>query len=282
MAITPKEGMSPLDETHARRYLLGQLSEEEATALEDGYFGDGEALEQVWGVETDLVDAYVAGELGPGDRSAFESHYLSSPVHRDRVASARELRAATLGPAAPTAPRRAVAWTGWLALAAGLLLAAWWATRPGPPSPPVARNAPPSTVSAPPPTPTSAESPQPPATPALRRPVVAAFALSPMLLRGGQPTPVLRIPAGTDELAITLNGERPDGVPSSARLDFVIATVEGARVTGGQLDPGPKGLGVAHVPAGRLPAGDYILTVLPRDTPEAAPVLRYFFRVPAR
>jgi hypothetical protein len=274
--------MSPLDETRARRYLLGQLSAEDAAAVEDRYFGDGEALEQVWGVETDLVDAYVAGELEPGDRSAFESHYLSSPLHRDRVASARALRAATLERAAPPARQRAGAWTGWLALAAGLLLAAWWVTRPGRPSASVARNAPPSTASAPAATPTSVESPLAPATPVPRRPVVAAFALSPVLLRGGQPTPVLRIPAGTDELAIALTGERPDGALSPARLDFVIATVEGARVTEGRLAPRPKGLGVAQVAADRLPPGDYILTVLPRDQPDAAPVSRYFFRIPAR
>ena len=273
--------MSPLDETRARRYLLGQLSAEEAAAVEDRYFGDGEALEQVWGVETDLVDAYVAGEVDPGDRSAFESHYLSSPLHRDRVASARALRAATLGRAASPAPRRVGAWAGWLALAAGLSLAAWWVTRPGPPTAPVAGNAPQSTAPAPSATPTSVESPQAP-TPAPRRPVVAAFALSPVLLRGGQPTPVLRIPAGTDELAIALAGERPGGALSQARLDFVIATVEGARVTGGRLVPRPQGLGVAQVAADRLPSGDYILTVLPRDQPEAAPVSRYFFRVPAR
>src|SRR4029453_17878285 len=97
--------MSTLDGMRARRYLLGQLSEEEAEALEDGYFASAEALEQVWGIETDLVDAYVAGELAPEERSAFESHYLASPLHQDRVASARALRAATQDLAAAPAAR---------------------------------------------------------------------------------------------------------------------------------------------------------------------------------
>ena len=92
----------------------------------------------------------------------------------------------------------------------------------------------------------------------------------------------LRVPAGVDEIAITLEGEPPVGVPPGARLPFAVTTVEGARVGGGRTRPGP-GCGVAQVAADRLPAGDYILAVLPPAAAAgAAPLCQYFFRVAPR
>ena len=90
--------MTALDEARIRRYLLGRMPEEEAASLEGEYFARGEAIEQVWGVENDLVDAYVAGELGAEERSAFEAHYLASPLHRDRVESRASLAQVRGGP----------------------------------------------------------------------------------------------------------------------------------------------------------------------------------------
>jgi hypothetical protein len=270
--------MNALDDARVRKYLLGRLSEEEAEALEGEYFARGEALEQVWGVENDLVDAYVAGELEPEEKAAFEGHYLASPLHRDRVDSARALRAmlSDAPGAMPVAARRAPARTGWLALAAGLLIgpAAWWlwTSRPQPGA----------TAQGTAPTATVAPGPRPadvPSGPVVGKPIVAAFALSPVLVRGNQATPVLRVPPGTDEVAITLEGERPQGVSRDASLRFTVATVEGERVTGGRTGPGP-GFGVATLAADRLAAGDYILSVLPPSGEDA--LCQYFFRVPAR
>ena len=135
--------MSPFDQTRARRYLLGQMSEEETTALETEYFASGEVLERVWEVENDLVDAFVAGQLSSEDQAAFESHYLASPVHRERVATARELQAASQGATVSSTPRRGIpAWPVWLPLAAVLVLllaSLWLQERPQAPTGPVAQ-----------------------------------------------------------------------------------------------------------------------------------------------
>lgn len=75
-------------EQTVRRYLLGDLSEEEALALEREYFADDQMLDRVWEVENELADRYVRGELDRGEKSLFERNYLASPVHRERVAFA--------------------------------------------------------------------------------------------------------------------------------------------------------------------------------------------------
>lgn len=267
--------MTLLDEARARRYLLGQMSEEEIDALEGEYFGDSEVLEQVWGVENDLVDAYVAGALGPDERASFERHYLASPVHRERVASARALQ----GAATPVEARARTSWTPWLALAAALVMvvASWWIGRDRPPVRSVQATAPTPQSIAPPPTAVPVlETAAPPPTR-----VVAAFALSPVLLRGGQGTPALRVAAGTDELALTLEGERPVGVPRDARLPFVVTTVEGETLARGNVVPKGDGLGVARIVADQLPPGDYILAVRlsEKGGEEDGPLRQYFFRI---
>jgi len=73
------------------RYLLGDLSEAEATALEEKLLADDEQFERVQEVENSLVDDYVRGRLLSEDRERFERYYLASPVHRRRVAFARNL-----------------------------------------------------------------------------------------------------------------------------------------------------------------------------------------------
>lgn len=74
-----------------RRYLLGDLPEDEQLALEAGFFANGNLLEQMQNIETDLVDEYVRGLLPNADQRQFERHYLTTPAHRERVAFAREL-----------------------------------------------------------------------------------------------------------------------------------------------------------------------------------------------
>jgi hypothetical protein len=73
------------------RYLLGRLTEDEQTAVEEEYFADPEKFEAVWAAENDLVDAYVRGRLPRDERKLFERHYLQSPKHRERIAVAGKL-----------------------------------------------------------------------------------------------------------------------------------------------------------------------------------------------
>lgn len=79
-------------EIRLRRYLLGILPEEEAVTLEDRYFEDADLFEEIWAAEHGLVDDYVAGRLGADEQHPFETWYLATTRHRDRVAVARALR----------------------------------------------------------------------------------------------------------------------------------------------------------------------------------------------
>ena len=127
------------EENQMSHYLLGLLPEPETAALEQAFFADDEAFERMWEVENDLVDRYVRGRLAPGERDPFERHYLASPVHRQRVAAARNLlfAADALPPAQSVAAESIpVSWAGQfasrrvsrvmgrLALAAAILLLA--------------------------------------------------------------------------------------------------------------------------------------------------------------
>jgi hypothetical protein len=112
-----------------RSYLLGNISEAEASSLEEEFFTDDERFEQLWEIENMLVDSYVRGRLSPEDREKFERHYLASPVHIERVAFARGLieKADSLGTKAPAvelkAPRSS--WLARLSEIMGLSPAAW-------------------------------------------------------------------------------------------------------------------------------------------------------------
>lgn len=73
------------------RYLLGELSEEEQSRLEDEYFARDDFFEQLLVIEDDLIDAYLRGELSANRRAQFEKHFLSLPQRRERVGFASEL-----------------------------------------------------------------------------------------------------------------------------------------------------------------------------------------------
>jgi anti-sigma factor RsiW len=117
------------------RYLLGELPEPEQAALEERFFADNETFEQVCESENRLVDRYVRGRLSSADRARFEAHYLASPAHRQRVATARRLLAAadefaqshSAPETRPSFFQRLIEWRrlapAWqLAMAAGMLL----------------------------------------------------------------------------------------------------------------------------------------------------------------
>ncbi|MET0553354.1 MAG: hypothetical protein ABW221_09975 [Vicinamibacteria bacterium] len=257
--------MTRTTEDEARRYLLGYLSEDAAGSLERAYFADPARVDDVAAAESALVDAYVEGALTAPDRAAFESHYLASPVHRDRVATARLLLRA---PAQrDRRPRRAAAWIGWLAAAAGIAgLALWWSRPPEPP--PVL------TAARPSPEPAATASVPPPPTTARSVPKRSvALALAAVRVRADGPTPELRLPADTDEVALELG--RAGDVPRGP-LSFAVRTVEGTAVASGRLERRTGTLGVARVPAQRVAPDDYIVAV---SSVDGGPVAQYFFRV---
>ena len=85
-----KIGVMKIDQSEnlIRKYLLGELAETDQAALEQELLIDRGKFERVWAVENELVDSYVRGEMSRADRKLFESHYLASPLHRERVAIA--------------------------------------------------------------------------------------------------------------------------------------------------------------------------------------------------
>jgi anti-sigma factor RsiW len=68
-----------------KRYLLGELSAAERTALEDEYFLDRAKYDQLRQAEDDLIDSYARGMLAPADRGRFEQVYLANPQRRRHV-----------------------------------------------------------------------------------------------------------------------------------------------------------------------------------------------------
>jgi hypothetical protein len=257
--------MTRATEDEARRYLLGQMSDHEAAALERAYFADPAHVDDVAAAESALVDAYVEGALTAADRAAFESHYLASPIHRDRVATARLL---LRSPAShDVRPRRVAAvWIGWLAAAAGVAgLALWWSRPPEPPPVSIA------TGPSPEPAATASAAPPPATSPVPRRSV--ALTLAAVRVRGDGPTPELRLPADTDEVALELG--RAGDVPAGP-LAFTVRTVEGTPLAHGRLErPRGTALGTARLAASRLAPDDYIVAV----TSAGEPVAQYFFRI---
>jgi hypothetical protein len=78
--------------TQLRHYLLGELDEHERARVEEQYFGDDGAFDELLVVEDELIDAYVADRLTPAEQRRFEKLFLTTPSRRERVAFARSLR----------------------------------------------------------------------------------------------------------------------------------------------------------------------------------------------
>lgn len=74
------------------RYLLGTLSQDDETRIEEAFFGDDATFEQLEIAEAELIDAYVQKELSPEDQTAFEVKLRASPLLSDRVKFARLLK----------------------------------------------------------------------------------------------------------------------------------------------------------------------------------------------
>ena len=81
-----------IDEALLRRYLLGELSEEEQVRQEEQFLTEDQYFELLLLVEEDLIDDYVHGKLSQQDIEKVEQRFLSSSERRERVKLARDLR----------------------------------------------------------------------------------------------------------------------------------------------------------------------------------------------
>ena len=115
------------------RYLLGELSEDEAERMDEQSIADDAMAERLRLAEDELIDGYVAGTLSADLRDRVETFYLATPRRRERLAFATRFLAAVdrqpePKPRVPIAPvaaaRSARAGMLWpLATAAALVLA---------------------------------------------------------------------------------------------------------------------------------------------------------------
>jgi HAMP domain-containing protein len=96
-----------MDERLVRRYLLGELAEEERQRLEERLLTDDDfydaftALED--GVEEDLIDEYVDGELSGPAHETFSHVLMSTPERVEKLKLVRDLRARAPAPAVSAA-----------------------------------------------------------------------------------------------------------------------------------------------------------------------------------
>lgn len=284
--------MSPEPESaRARSYLLGEATEEECATLEREYFHSDDAGDRIAAAEDDLIEDYLSNRLDPAGRVRFERAYLAVPHRRRRVETMRQLMAAASRPAArQTASTELALPMGfrlqWLALAATLVLVAggaFWVFAPSRDQRvSVAGNQPPTELK--PLEPAPAPSAGQPTIPSPPAPRIFATSISPVTVRSAAERPSVMIPAGTDVLALNLEGGA-DGrtrVRGRATIRSVSgdAIWQGPAVAGDDLPPGV--VARLDVPAALLPVDDYVVTLFGTDAAGAEQEWsRYFLRVRA-
>jgi hypothetical protein len=281
------------DDRQLRQYLLGVLPDERSAALEEEYFVREETLDRVWAAEDELIDDYLGERLTPDEREQFDQHYLASPVHRQRVAAARQLRAGT--------PRQDVAHqvtpsrislasflrslfeqplpltAAFAALLLAIAIGGAWLVRSR-----MAQRVEPPTQTAIPPQPGSDKQDPALVAPA---PVVLAVSLSPAGVRSAEDSPPVTIPPGTDRVVVHLESDGPPHPFTKGRA--VVRTVSGRETwTGPAATEAPARAPVfarLEIPADRLVPDDYIVTLFEiHDRGPETEGFRYFLRIRAR
>ena len=86
-------GSGSKEEDRLVRYLLGLMSQQEATEMEEVYLANDELNDDLQAAERELIDRYVEGSLSKTERDQFESFFLCSPGRQERLRFARALRA---------------------------------------------------------------------------------------------------------------------------------------------------------------------------------------------
>lgn len=111
----------PIDEQLITDFLLGNLPEEEIEQLDEMSLADDDFANRLQVVENDLVDAYVKGELSGTTLAQFKSNYLRSSKRQEKVAFAETLQKITKR--STIAPQqRTLYQSPWLAVAAAVVL----------------------------------------------------------------------------------------------------------------------------------------------------------------
>ena len=77
------------NENIIRRFLFGEMPEEERFEFEEKFIADAVLFEQIKTVEDELIEKYVRGWMDPAERSKFEKHFLNTKKRRERVEFSR-------------------------------------------------------------------------------------------------------------------------------------------------------------------------------------------------
>jgi hypothetical protein len=80
------------DGSTMKRYLLGDLAEEQCEQLEERLLTEDETFQEILLVEDELVNDYLSGELPAGDRERFSNHFLCTPERHQKLEFASALR----------------------------------------------------------------------------------------------------------------------------------------------------------------------------------------------
>src|SRR5687768_1963635 len=75
-----------------RRYLLGELPEQEREEIEDLLMSDNEAYQELLFAEDELIDDYVFNVLPEAERKKFTQRFLTVPELRQNVSLTSALR----------------------------------------------------------------------------------------------------------------------------------------------------------------------------------------------
>lgn len=73
-----------------KRFLFGEMAEEERFDFEERFVTDKNLFEEIKAVEDDLIEKYVRGWMNPAEQSRFEKHFLTTEKRRDRVEFSRQ------------------------------------------------------------------------------------------------------------------------------------------------------------------------------------------------
>ena len=80
------------NERELRRFLLGEMSENERAAFEVRFIAeDGELFDRIGVMEDELLESYVRGTLSEGEKAKFERNFLITGERQERVAFTRAM-----------------------------------------------------------------------------------------------------------------------------------------------------------------------------------------------
>lgn len=85
------ENESLQNETESRRFLLGEMTENEREEFEENFILDESLFENLRIAEDELIEQYLGGVLSEIERLKFEDNYLTTKLRRERVEFTRQM-----------------------------------------------------------------------------------------------------------------------------------------------------------------------------------------------